>query len=331
MVPFIKELGYTRKCDILSEIHTDQMHQPWRTFIVFISRCISGKSTVSLKKTRKFKKIDSPSKKHTLILEEELAKKPKRAKHHEPAKEDVSSKKPSRKKSTGIQIKDTPYVFVSKKKAPAKVYKGKVMGLLSNVALLKAAQLKKVHKRSKQDTHMVHASGSGDGVGYQPKVPDELQDKTTGESRDDDDSNDDNDDDSDDEDEEEYERINEELYGDININLTYAEPDDEDKGDKEMTNADTEDVEYENVIQESAGNQVKDDAQETQKTEVLILSSSISSDYAAKYLNFYNIPLVDTEVVSMLDVNVQNEVPHTSPLLSILVFVIPKHNVINPP
>ncbi|GKF57929.1 hypothetical protein Tco_0171466, partial [Tanacetum coccineum] len=89
---------------------------------------------------------------------------------------------------------------------------------------------------------------------------------------------------------EEYERINEELYGDVNVSLTDVEPDDEDKGDKEMTNADTEDVEHENVIQESAGNQVKDDAQATQKTEGPIPSSSISSDYAAKYLNFDNIP-----------------------------------------
>ncbi|GJZ58337.1 hypothetical protein Tco_0613831 [Tanacetum coccineum] len=70
-----------------------------------------------------------------------------------------------------------------------------------------------------------------------------------------------------------------------------------------MTNTKTKDVEHENVIQESAGNQVKDDAQETQKTEGPIPSSSISSDYAAKYFNFDNIPPVDTEVVSMLDIN----------------------------
>ncbi|GJV37282.1 hypothetical protein Tco_1409759 [Tanacetum coccineum] len=45
MVSFIKDLEYTSKCDMLSEIHTDQMHQPWRTFIVVINRCISEKST----------------------------------------------------------------------------------------------------------------------------------------------------------------------------------------------------------------------------------------------------------------------------------------------
>nr|GEY22388.1 hypothetical protein [Tanacetum cinerariifolium] len=70
-----------------------------------------------------------------------------------------------------------------------------------------------------------------------------------------------------------------------------AEPDDKDTGDKEMTNAEIEDVEHENVIQESACNQVKDDAQATQKTKV----------------------------------------PRISPLLTILVSVFPKHNVINRP
>ncbi|GKC81418.1 retrovirus-related pol polyprotein from transposon TNT 1-94, partial [Tanacetum coccineum] len=45
MVPFIKELGYTSKYDMLSEIHTDHMHRTWRTFAVVVNRCISGKST----------------------------------------------------------------------------------------------------------------------------------------------------------------------------------------------------------------------------------------------------------------------------------------------
>nr|GEW53345.1 hypothetical protein [Tanacetum cinerariifolium] len=37
MVLFIKDLGYTGKCDMLSKIHTNQMHQPWRTFVVVIN------------------------------------------------------------------------------------------------------------------------------------------------------------------------------------------------------------------------------------------------------------------------------------------------------
>ncbi|GJR94291.1 hypothetical protein Tco_0266465 [Tanacetum coccineum] len=87
--------------------------------------------------------------------------------------------------------------------------------------------------------------------------------------------------------EEEYERINEELYGDVNVSLTDVEPADKEKDDKEMTV-----VGHINVNQEGA---------------------------------------VDTKVVSMLDINVQHEVPRTSPLLTIPVFVITEHNVINPP
>ncbi|GKF62641.1 hypothetical protein Tco_0182695, partial [Tanacetum coccineum] len=94
---------------------------------------------------------------------------------------------------------------------------------------------------------------------------------------------------SDDVTEEEYERINEELYGDVNVSFTNAEPADKEKDDEEMTV-----VGYVKVNQEGAANQVKDDAHATQKIEDRILSSSISSDYAAKYLNFDNIPPVDT-------------------------------------
>ncbi|GJX75866.1 hypothetical protein Tco_0322677 [Tanacetum coccineum] len=40
-----EELGYSGKCNMLSAIYTDQMHQPWRTFAAIINRCISGKTT----------------------------------------------------------------------------------------------------------------------------------------------------------------------------------------------------------------------------------------------------------------------------------------------
>nr|GEZ98478.1 hypothetical protein [Tanacetum cinerariifolium] len=126
---------------------------------------------------------------------------------------------------------------------------------------------------------------------------------------------------------EQYERINEELYGDVNISLTNAEPVDDEKGAD--FKSEVPDKPKGKSIDTSEGTGLKPEG--TQKTEVLLLSSSISSDYAAKYLNFDNTSPVDTKVVFMLDVNVQHEVPRTSPLLSILVFVIPEHNVINPP
>ncbi|GKA70956.1 hypothetical protein Tco_0777095 [Tanacetum coccineum] len=245
-----QELGYFGKCDMLSAIHTDQMHQPWRTLVAIISRCIYGKSigldrlresraqflwgmfykknvdfvallwedfmfqannrdisstrkenmpylrfikviishfiskdkTISMRnminlhtirddsllgtlkfvpktedyqkygalipeeminqdiqKARKFKKIASPSKKLSLVLEKEPAENPKQAKK--------LAKKSTTVPKAGVVIRDTPGVSVSKKKAPAKVDKGKDMDLLSDVALLEAAQLKKVLKK----------------------------------------------------------------------------------------------------------------------------------------------------------------------------------------
>ncbi|GJV28854.1 hypothetical protein Tco_1385302 [Tanacetum coccineum] len=137
----------------------------YKTYLDFAT----GKATP--KKARKFKKVASPSKKLYLVLEEEPAEKPKRA------------KKPAKKSTTvptaGVVIRDTPGVSVSKKKAPTKVDRGKGMDLLSKAALLEAAQLKKTLKKSKLKTHNLHASGSGDEVGSQPKVPDESEDKTT--------------------------------------------------------------------------------------------------------------------------------------------------------
>ncbi|GJX79626.1 retrovirus-related pol polyprotein from transposon TNT 1-94 [Tanacetum coccineum] len=45
LVTFIQELGYSGRCNMLSAIHIDQMHQPWRTYVAIINRCISGKTT----------------------------------------------------------------------------------------------------------------------------------------------------------------------------------------------------------------------------------------------------------------------------------------------
>ncbi|GJV39463.1 hypothetical protein Tco_1417903 [Tanacetum coccineum] len=244
LVSFIQELGYSGKCDMLSAIHTNQMHQPWRTFKnvdfvallleefmfqadnreislarkehmpyprftkVIINHFISKDKTISMrnrinlhtirddtllgtlkfvsktqdyqqykvlipneminqhikyskayktyldfatgkatpKKARKFKKVVSPSRKLSPVLEEEHVVKPKRVKR--------SAKKSTIVPTAGVVIRDTP-------------------------TLLEAARLKKTLKKSKMETHKLHASGSGDGVGSQPKVLDEQEDKTT--------------------------------------------------------------------------------------------------------------------------------------------------------
>ncbi|GJT17696.1 hypothetical protein Tco_0876402 [Tanacetum coccineum] len=167
----------------------------YQTYLAFAT----GAATPKPK--RIYKKPASPIIKTTTTSPKETPSKKKSAS----AKKDVSSKKPSRKQSTAIQIKDTLGVSVSKKKAPATTEKSKGIDLLSGAALLEDAQMKKVLKQSKMETHFHQASGSGDGAGSQLKVPDELQDKTIdtnegAESREDDDSNDDDSDDDNDDD-----------------------------------------------------------------------------------------------------------------------------------
>ncbi|GJU19719.1 hypothetical protein Tco_1153061 [Tanacetum coccineum] len=66
-----------------------------------------------------------------------------------------------------------------KKKQPAKKPKAKGLAVLSEVALTKVEQLKLATKRSKTQFHNSHASGSGDGVDTQSKVPNEQQQKTS--------------------------------------------------------------------------------------------------------------------------------------------------------
>ncbi|GKD73145.1 hypothetical protein Tco_1331427, partial [Tanacetum coccineum] len=71
------------------------------------------------------------------------------------------------------------------------------------------------------------------------------------------------DDETNDVDDEEYDRINEEMYSDVNVVLKDTELEGEGKDDEEMTDAGHVDIEHENVNQEIAGDQVKDVARAT--------------------------------------------------------------------
>nr|GEV84772.1 ribonuclease H-like domain-containing protein [Tanacetum cinerariifolium] len=66
------------------------------------------------------------------------------------------------------------------KKQPVKKTKAKGLAVLFEVALSEAEQIKLGTKRSKNDFHISHASGSGNGVDTQSKVPDEQEQKTSG-------------------------------------------------------------------------------------------------------------------------------------------------------
>ncbi|GJY41944.1 hypothetical protein Tco_0429214 [Tanacetum coccineum] len=108
---------------------------------------------------------------------------------------------------------------LAKKKQPAKTSMDKGLTVLSEVALTEAEQLKLVTERSKTQTHISHASGSGvdEGTGSLPGVPDvptydsddeQISWKSSEEDNDDevnvseDDDTDNDDDDNDDDDDE---------------------------------------------------------------------------------------------------------------------------------
>ncbi|GKD71259.1 hypothetical protein Tco_1325349 [Tanacetum coccineum] len=128
--------------------------------------------------------------------------------------------------------------------------------------------------------------------------------------------------------EEEYDRIDEELYKDVNMKLKDVEHREERKRDAEKTDAGHDDV-----TQETSYDQVEDDAHvtltavhDTQKTKVPLQSSSISSDFATQFLNMDNIPPPNTEINSMMNIDVCHEEPsnQTPSLLTKPVTVIPK-------
>ncbi|GJV02940.1 hypothetical protein Tco_1336509 [Tanacetum coccineum] len=300
LLTFIKELGYSGKCDMLSTIQTDQMHQPWRTFAAVINRCISGKSTgldrlreslaqedfmyqadnreissarkecmpyprftkviidhfiskdntismrnrinlhtarddsllgalkfvsktedcqkygalipngminddikqsqayktylnyatrkVPPKKARKFKKPASPKFKIVLASPKEPTQKGKRVKR--------LAKKATTALTTSVIIRDTPGKSVLKKKAPTKTNRGKGIELLSDVALIEEAQLKKTLRKSKRETHKLQASGSSkeanfESEGISEDENDDFNDEDNDGSNDDDSGNDD--------------------------------------------------------------------------------------------------------------------------------------------
>ncbi|GKC01378.1 hypothetical protein Tco_0987514 [Tanacetum coccineum] len=118
---------------------------------------------------------------------------------------------------------------------------------------------------------------------------------------------------------------------DDDVDVRLNEPVNNDEGfiQKEGTDDDMINIQHGNKNLEITLNQVIKDAHVTistipKKTKVLVTSSSHSSDLAAKFLNFADIPTIDAEIVSSMDVHVHHELPsnqtptlHTIPILVI--------------
>ncbi|GKA65276.1 hypothetical protein Tco_0764983, partial [Tanacetum coccineum] len=264
---------------------------------------------------RKYKKVAPPSRKLPPVKEAEPVKKTKRVKR--PAKKSAAAPK------AGVAIKDTPGVSVSKKKAPAKADRSKGDGTDFESGV--------------PDKQQCKTFGTDEGTGTKLGVPDvptydsESENESCGDSEDDND--DDNDDDSkgnddkadsgddgnsdaddnertdsddddenpsftlkdydeeehddeyesDDDNENVFEEEDDDLYKDVDVRLLGAEQEQERKGDEEMTDADQN------------------------KTESSKQSSSVSSDFASKFLILDNVSPVVDEVASMMNVKNRQE------------------------
>nr|GEY12544.1 hypothetical protein [Tanacetum cinerariifolium] len=117
------------------------------------------------------------------------------------------------------------------------------------------------------------------------------------------------------------------LYNDVDIRLNKPVQADDETVQKEGLDAELTNIQQGNENLEIS--QVIEDAHVTlstvpQKTEVIVISSSHSSDLASKFLNFSDIPHTDVEIVSPVDVHVHHEVPSkkTPTLLTVPISVI---------
>ncbi|GJZ40740.1 hypothetical protein Tco_0587626 [Tanacetum coccineum] len=212
----------------------------------------------------------------------------------------------------------------SPKQKPVQANKGTRLKTTTKVALTEAEQIKLATKRSKTQFHSSYASGSSDGVDTQSKVPNEQQQKTSGtdegtgtkpgvpdvpkydsksekepwgdsneeddddeddfeddvdDNDDDDGDNDDGDDnDSNDDDEAASERI--ELDREEIPNLNQSNNDDKEKMDKEEDDEVTKEL-YKDV-NVNLGTE--------DKTDGTLESSFVSSNFTSKLLNLDNTP-----------------------------------------
>ncbi|GJR97259.1 hypothetical protein Tco_0269433 [Tanacetum coccineum] len=177
IVSFFKELGHTGEIKTITDIVVDQMHQPWRTFATIVNRSLSGKTTsldklrlsrahilwgipemwetkayktylgyakgaTPPKKARKFKKPASPKLTIVPVSPEEPTRKSKRVKR--------PTKKSTNAPTSGVVIRETSVMSLSKKKEKMTVEKRKGIDLLSEVALTEEA-MKKFARRGRDE------------------------------------------------------------------------------------------------------------------------------------------------------------------------------------
>nr|GEV94313.1 retrovirus-related Pol polyprotein from transposon TNT 1-94 [Tanacetum cinerariifolium] len=210
----------------------------------------------------------------------------------EPAENPKKAKKPAKKSTivptTGVVIRHTPGVSVSKKKVPTKVDRGKGMDLLSDAHYLKLLS----SQPKVPDESEGKKTGTDEGTGTKPGVPDVPKYQSNSENESWGDSNDDDDND------------------DVNDDIS--------KGDDDKAGSNDDEKSYEQVIKDARVTLTS-----SQKTNGSKQSSYVSSDFASKFLSLDNVPPVIDEVASMMNVKVRHEDSSTQAPQILLVHVTP--------
>ncbi|GJT29438.1 hypothetical protein Tco_0909713 [Tanacetum coccineum] len=204
----------------------------------------------------------------------------------------------------------------------------KGLTMLSDVALTEAEQLKLVIEKSKTQTHSSHASGSGtdDGTGVKPGVPDvplynsddeQISWKLSDEEDDDEVSLNDDDDVANQDDEnqdDDNEQTDSDNEGDDFVHPTFSTHDDEAKQDEEVNKEDNfdpreEEMEEEATHEEDEANELYRDVninlegRDTTMTDALLpnQSSSVTSGFVSNMCN----PRPDTGIDSIFTLNTE--------------------------
>ncbi|GJR77986.1 copia protein [Tanacetum coccineum] len=167
LLSFIKVLGYSGNCEMLSTIRTDQMHQPWRKFAAVVNMCISGKST-GLDRLR-----ESRAQKYGALIPDGMINDDIKLSTTYKTYLEYATGKVSPKKARKFKKPASPKLKIVPASPKEPTQKGK--------------RVKRPAKRATtipstgvviRDTLAKSASGSSEGADFESKVPDEQTGKT---------------------------------------------------------------------------------------------------------------------------------------------------------
>nr|GEV83864.1 hypothetical protein [Tanacetum cinerariifolium] len=292
ILAFFRFLGHIGEIRKLTDVNINKLHQPWRSFTAIINKCLSGKSTgydsLRLSQARILwgmyhkKNVD-----FAYLLWEDFVYQVE----HKDAKKSNEMYYP---RFTKIII----HYFMTKDPSIPRRNK---------VAMIEAKQMKLATKRSLQQTHISHASGSvvDGGTGIIPGVPDVPNEESDKEiswkssDEDDDDQDEGNDDASlglnvGTEEGQDAKDDDNELYRDVNINLG--------GGDVQMTDVHTT-QEFEDT--HVTVTLVNPDGQQQ--------SSSVSSQFITSMLN----PSPDAGINSLFETTPRVDVQASTTMASL--------------